>query len=324
MLAVYHVIDTMTVNPKQKKAAIDIGTNSIILCIAESSNNPEGYVVIHDEIILTRLGEGLSESKELGSLPSNRSIQAIQHFVTIAREMGVSETKAVGTAVLRKALNADFFCKRVKDTCGIDIEIISGEQEAQLAHSAVAIIVNGRDCIIFDIGGGSIEFIYSRNNEISSKFSLNFGVLNIKEKYFLHESEKNEENDFTNKACLGIKTLFNEASLVIPKSDFLLVGIGGTVVTMASVKLKLPEFLPNKVNRTVLDISEVSSQILQYQNSTLDERAKIPGLSADRADIILAGACIVKTLMDQLSADSLIVSTNGLRHAVLSEMFLIR
>ena len=314
----------MSINPKQKKAAIDIGTNSIKLCIAESSNNSDGYVVIRDEIIITRLGEGLSESKKLGTLTSNRSIEAIQRFITTAREMGVNETKAVGTAALREASNAIFFCKRVKDTCGIDIDVISGEQEAQLVHSAAAVLAQGRDCIIFDIGGGSIEIIYSQNNEIISKYSLNFGVLNTNEKYFLHDSVKNKENDFTNKACLGITTLFNEAGLVIPKTNFLLVGIGGTVTTMASVKLKLPEFLPDKVNRTVLDISEVSSQILQYQNSTLDERAKIPGLCADRAGIILAGACIVKTLMDKLSANSVIVSTNGLRHALLSEMFLIR
>jgi len=307
--------------PNIRNAVIDIGTNSIKLCIAESSNTSDGYLIVYDKIKTTRLGEGLSESNELGELPSDRSIQAIQRFVALAHEMGAGEIRTIGTAALRKASNADHFCKRVRDSSGTIVEIISGEHEAQLSHNAAVFSALGKDCMIFDIGGGSIEFVYSRNNSISSRFSLNFGVLDIKEKYFLHEPAKNAENDAVNQACLEITNLLHKGGLVIPESNSLLIGIGGTITSMASVKLKLSKFLPGKVNRTVMDINEVESQINKYKNSTLKERAKIPGLLTDRADIILAGACIVKAIMDKLSAKNVIVSTNGLRHGVLAEMF---
>jgi exopolyphosphatase/guanosine-5'-triphosphate,3'-diphosphate pyrophosphatase len=302
--------------PKQKKAAIDIGTNSIKLCIAESSTTSLGFFVIHDEIKVAHLGEGLSEVNELGTLPSERSIQIIQRFVAKAHKFGANEIRAVGTAALRKAANACIFCRRVRDTCGIDVEIIEGEREAQLSYSAVASSASGQDSTIFDIGGGSIEFIYSLNNKICSRFSLSFGVLSIKENYFFHEPDNNS----VSKACHEIEYNLREGGLLVPKSK-LFIGIGGTVTTMASVKLKLPKFLPHRVNGTVINKSDVESQIHQYQNTTLEERAKIPGLHADRADIILAGACIVKTIMDFYSTRNVIVSTNGIRHAVLAEMF---
>jgi len=307
--------------PKQKKAVIDIGTNSIKLCVAESSNTPPGYLPIYDEIKITRLGEGLSEKNKLGALPSERSMQTIQRFAAKAREFGVSEIRAAGTAALRKAANAGSFCSKVKDTCGIDVEIISGEHEAQLSHSAAVFSAHERDCVVFDIGGGSTEFIYSRNNEICARISLNLGVMNIKEKYFPHEPAGNANKDSVGEACLEIADNLHQGGLAVPEPGALLIGIGGTITTMALVKLKLPKFLPDKVNGTALNTNDVKSQIDLYQNSTQEERVKIPGLCADRADIILAGACIVKTVMDSFNAKSVTVSTNGLRHAVLAEMF---
>jgi exopolyphosphatase/guanosine-5'-triphosphate,3'-diphosphate pyrophosphatase len=304
--------------PEQKKAVIDIGTNSIKLCIAESSNIPDGYSVIYDKNKITRLGEGLSEKKELGTLSFERSIQTIQYFVTKAQEFEVNEIRAVGTAALRKAANAELFCSKIKDCCGIDVEILGGEQEAQLSLRAAAHSARGKDSVIFDIGGGSVELIYSQNNIVCSRFSLDFGVLDINEKYFLCYPL---ENDSVNKACLGIADNLREGGLSIPEYKFSLIGIGGAVTTMASVKLKLSKYLPSKVNETILHINDIESQIHRYQNSTLEERAKIPGLCADRADIILAGACIVRTIMYFFTARNVIVCSNGLRHAVLAEMF---
>ena len=303
---------------KHKKAVIDIGTNSIKLCIAMGSKTYDGYTVEYDENNITRLGEGLSEVNELGTLPSDRSIQAIQRFVAKAHEFGVDEIRAVGTAALRKAANADLFCKRVRETCGIDVEIIDGEQEAQLSYNAVASSAEEQDSIIFDIGGGSVEFIFSSNNVISSRFSLDFGVLNIKEKYFF--KEPTEDNSVSN-ACLEIANNLRNSGLFVPESSSKLIGIGGTVTTMAAVKIKMSEYQPDKVNGIALDLNDIESQIHQYRNSTLEERTKIPGLYAGRADIILAGACIVRTIVNFFSAKCVIVSTNGLRHAVIAKMF---
>jgi len=306
---------------KQKKAVIDIGTNSIKLCIAKSSDALGGYLVTYDESKITRLGEGVNEGGKISILPSVRSMHAIQRFVTKAHKFNVNEIRAVGTAVLRKAANANVFCTSIKNTCGIDVEIISGEREAQLSHNAAVLSAPGQNCIIFDIGGGSIEFIYSQNNEISNKLSLNFGVLNIKDKYFPYEPVK---DDAVVKACLETKNNFQESGLTtIPREPEggLLIGIGGAITTMASVKLKLAKYLVDKVNGTVLNINDVESQIRRYQSSTLEERSKIPGLSPGRADIILSGACIVKTIMNLLSAENVIVSSSGIRHAILAEMF---
>jgi len=299
----------------QKKAVIDIGTNSIKLCIAQASNDPDGYLVIHDDLEITSLGKGLFENKELGALPTLRSINTIQRFVAKAHEFNVNEIRAVGTAALRKAVNAGDFCSRVNDTCGINVEIIQGEREAQLSHSAAILFACGQDSIVFDIGGGSTEFVYTFNNEATNRTSLSFGVLNIHEKYFLHEHINIRESS------LEVKNDLHKGGLIVPESDFKLIGIGGTVTTMVSVKLGLTEYLPNVVNGTVLSINDIESQIYRFQSLAIEERAKIPGLNADRADIILAGACIVRAIMDYFRMTDLIVSTNGVRHAVLAEMF---
>ncbi|MCL1876058.1 MAG: Ppx/GppA family phosphatase [Synergistaceae bacterium] len=304
--------------PTQKKAVIDIGTNSIKLCIAEGVNSSDDYSVVYDENKTTRLGEGLGVNSELGAAPRERSIELIQRFVIKAHELGAAEIRAIGTAALRKAANAGDFCSKVKDSCGIDVEIISGEREAELTYNAAISAARGQDCIIFDIGGGSVEFIYSRNNKVYNRFSIDFGVLNIKDKYF---SKEPMEDESLRKTCHEISNDLYNGGLVIPSYKFTLIGIGGTVVTMASVKLALTEFHANMANGTVLNISDIESQIRQYQNSTLEERIKIQGLFTGREDIILAGACFVKTIMESLFASSIIVSTNGLRHAILALMF---
>ena len=303
--------------PKQKKAVIDIGTNSIKLCIAESSDESGGYSVIYDENVITRLGEGLSKNRELGVAASTRTIQTISRLVKKARELNVNEIRSAGTAALRNASNAGAFCASVKETCEIDIEIISGDCEAQLSYKAALLSANGQDCVVIDIGGGSIEFIYSYDNAICHRFSLNFGVLNIKEKYFFSEPA---EKYSVSKSYIEIADNFRKGGL-LTDAPKLLIGIGGTFTTLALVKLKLSKHLSNKVNGTIINLSDVESQIIQYQNSTLEERVKIPGLHADRADIVLAGACIVRTIMDFYSAQNIIVCAYGLRHAILADMF---
>jgi exopolyphosphatase/guanosine-5'-triphosphate,3'-diphosphate pyrophosphatase len=302
---------------KQKKAVIEIGTHSIKLCIAENSNTSGEFSVILDDIEVTRIGAGMNEKNELMAEPSRRSIQTIQRFVKKAREYGVIEIRTVGTAALRKASNVSSFCAAIKETCDINIEIISGNMEAQLSHNAALLSSNGQECVVIDIGGGSIEFIHSCNDTIYHRFSLDFGVLNIKEKYFFYEPvEKNSVNE----SYFGITDRFRERGLFteVPK---LLIGIGGTYTTLALVKLKMSKNLINMVNGTIINISDVESQINQYQNLTLEERVKIPGLHSDRADIILAGACIVRTIMDYFSTQDIIVCTYGLRHAILADMF---
>ena len=304
--------------PRQKKAVIDIGTTSIKLCIALTSNDPDGYFVIYDDMEITSLGKGLLENKELEALPSEHSINTIQRFVAKAHEFSVDEIRAVGTAALRKAANAYDFCSRIYDTCGINVEILQGEREAQLSHSAAILYACGQDCLIFDIGGGSTEFVYTNNNEVIIRTSLNFGVLYIHEKHFLHEHIK---DDSIRNSSIEVANNLHECGLIVPESDFKLIGIGGTITTMASIKLELSEYLPNKVNGTVLKMDDIESQIYRFQNLTPEERSKILGLHADRADIILAGACIVRAVMNYFHMTSVIVSTNGVRHAVLAEMF---
>jgi len=152
---------------------------------------------------------------------------------------------------------------------------------------------------------------------ICQRFSLNFGVLNIKEKYFFCEPV---EKYSVSKSYLEIADNFRESGL-LTEAPKLLIGIGGTFTTLALVKLKLSKQLFNKINGAIINIGDVESQITQYQRSTLEERVKIPGLHADRADIILAGACIVRTIMDFYSAQNITVCTYGLRHAILADMF---
>ena len=302
----------------RRKAIIDVGTNSIKFCLAEETGNGS-YNVLKDANDIARLGEGLKETGLIGPEPLERNAQSVANFAAEAKAAGADEVVAVGTMALRTAKNAAAFIARVKELCGVELKVLSGEEEAQNSYVAVMSGIPGAadaDLVTMDTGGGSTEFVFGTAGKIVRKFSLNVGAVRFTEKYL---SQMPVAPEKLAEAQVEIKKELSEGGVSGPVK--FLVGMGGTVTSMASVKHKMAKYDPDVIQGSKLTLDDINAQIADYAAKTLDQRREIVGLQPKRADVILAGACIVSAVMELTGVSELTVSDRGLRHGLMYELF---
>jgi exopolyphosphatase / guanosine-5'-triphosphate,3'-diphosphate pyrophosphatase len=301
----------------QRYAVIDVGTNSVKFHLGERQADGEPRTVV-DRAQITRLGEGLAESGRLTEDAMHRTLEAIAAMVDEAWQNGAVGIAAVGTAGLRQAPNSGALIDAVKTRCGIVIEVISGEEEARLAYLAATSALpaaNGR-LVVFDSGGGSTQFTFGQDDQVDERFSVDVGAVRIAERYGLAAAVSADE---LAAALAGVAADLDRLD-GWPKPDAV-IAIGGTATNLAAVKHGLARYDPEVVQGTVLDLAEVDRQIERYRTRNAEERRQIVGLQPARAEVILAGACIVRTILDQLQNESLIVSDRGVRHGLFMERF---
>ncbi len=296
---------------------IDVGTNSVKFVIAERAENGSWSTVV-DRAELTRLGEGLDDGGELRPEPIERTVEVVAAMVEEAREAGVAEIAAVGTAGLRIASNSATFLDGVRERTGVDVEVISGDEESRLAYLAVtsALDLGDNTLVVFDSGGGSSQFTFGRGDRVDERFSVNVGAVGFTERFGL--------DGVVDEQTLGAARDAIAADLDRldgrPVPD-VVVGMGGAVTNLAAVKHQLATYDPSVIQGATLEAAEVDRQIELYRTRTADERRDIVGLQPKRAEVILAGALIVHTVLAELGRDRLTVSDRGLRHGVLAERF---
>jgi exopolyphosphatase/guanosine-5'-triphosphate,3'-diphosphate pyrophosphatase len=301
----------------QRYAVIDVGTNSVKLHVGERRADGMWRTVV-DRAEITRLGEGLEASGRLNEEPIERTVGAIAAMVDEARRHGAVAIAAVGTAGLRLAPNSPTFVDAVQARCGVLVEVISGEDEGRLAYLAAKSGLSlGRGSLaVFDSGGGSSQFTFGHGQRVDERFSLNVGAVRFAERYGL--------SGVVSEQALATALDAIAAELVRldgrPQPDAL-VAMGGTATNLAAVKHGLATYDPDVVQGTVLDRAEIDRQIQLYRTRTVEERRQIIGLQPKRADVILAGACIVRTVIAKLGHESFTVSDRGLRHGVLVDRF---
>ena len=303
-----------------RKAVIDIGSNSVKFFVGESAGNKTIRTVL-DTNDIARLGEGLDATGLISDKAMERNVAVVVSFAEKAKELGADQIVSVGTMALRKACNSDIFVKKVKEACGVDVRIIPGEEEARLGYLA---ILSGlpqdkdADLVVFDTGGGSTEFIYGRGTEMVKRFSVNLGAVRITENYLKSDPVTPEE---VKTAISQIDKEFAEAGVAgRPK---LLVGMGGTVTSMGAVKHKMIKYDPDVIQGSKLLKKDIEDQIAEYSKRTIEQRKELLGLQPKRADVILAGACILKVITDRLCTEELTISERGLRHGLIFELFQI-
>ncbi len=299
-----------------KKAVIDVGTNSVKYCLAEGQEGR--FRILDDRVEIARLGEGLGASGQISAEALERNLKALEGFVARARGAGASEIAAVGTMALRTASNAGEFLKALKERTNLDLKVLSGEEEARLSYRAVMTLpgaLKGR-LVSFDTGGGSTEFAFCRDGKVKRQFSLDLGAVTATEAFFPTSPVEPGRLQW---AMAALKRALKKGGLWGYGNA--LVGIGGSVTTLASVKLGLRRYAPEAVQGTVLTCQDLDCQIELYSSCSLSQRRKIPGLAPMRADVILAGACIVKAVMELLHRKSCTVSARSLRHGLLEELF---
>jgi len=297
-------------------AVVDVGTNSVKFHIGE--HEPDGsWRTVVDRAEVTRLGEGLDESGRLQPEPIHRTADAIAAMVEEAQQNGVEEIAAVGTAGMRTASNSSELIDAVRERTGVEIEVIPGEEEARLAFLAVkaALGQTAGSLVVFDTGGGSSQFTFGHDDQVDESFSVNVGAVRFTERYGLDGAVSEE---VVAEAQAGIAADLGLDDRPAPDQ---LVGMGGAVTNIAAVSHELEEYDPEVIQGTVLTAEEVDRQIELYRTRTAEARREIVGLQPKRAEVILAGGCVVRTVMEKLASDSLTVSDRGLRHGVLVERF---
>ena len=245
-----------------------------------------------------------------------RTVDAIADLVDSVRRQGPIEIVAVGTAGLRQAPNRDDFIDRVRTRCGVVVQVISGPEEARLAYQAAVSSLprHGDRLLVFDSGGGSSQFTFGSPRAIAEQFSVDVGAVRLAESLGLSEAVPRSAVD------AALRAVEAELSRLVgrPRPDTV-IAIGGTSTNLAAVSRSLETYDPDVVHGTVITLTEVDRQIELYRSRSSSERRKILGLQPARADVILAGACIVRTILAVTGQDAFTVSDRGVRHGVVAE-----
>jgi exopolyphosphatase/guanosine-5'-triphosphate,3'-diphosphate pyrophosphatase len=294
-------------------AVVDVGTNSVKYNRGERHADMT-FHTLEDRADITRLGEGLDGSGRLAADPIERTVASIVAMVDAARAAGVDHIFALGTAGLRAAPNRDELIDAVRTRCGITVEVISGEEEARLAYLAATatLPIGPGPLAVFDSGGGSTQFTFGRPGDIDEQFSVDLGAVRVAERYHLTDAVA---DDALRSALDAIAS--DLARLEGRTRPDALIGMGGTATNLASVQHGLRRYDADVVHGTVVDLAELDRQIEQYRTRDADARRRdIVGLQPARADVILGGACLVRTILTELGHDAFTACDRGLRHGV--------
>ena len=298
-------------------AVIDAGTNSIKFHVGEHGVDGKWRAVV-DRAEMTRLGEGLEQKGAISDAALERTAAAMAGMVDEARRLGVRAIAAVGTAGLRIASNGNDVVAAIQARTGVHIEVISGEEEGRLAYVAAkaGLGLDKGSLVVFDTGGGSSQFTFGHDASVDERFSVDVGAVRYTERYGLDRAVPPE---VLREAMAAISA--DLARIDGRPAPDALVAMGGAVTNITAVKHRLAAYDPAVVQGSVLERAEIDRQIELYRSLDADGRRAIVGLQPKRAEVILAGACIVRTVMEKLGKHSFAVSDRGLRHGVLAERF---
>jgi exopolyphosphatase/guanosine-5'-triphosphate,3'-diphosphate pyrophosphatase len=298
-------------------SVIDIGTNSVKFHVGEQHPDMNWTRVV-DRAAVTRLGEGLADTGKIQSESLERTVQAISDMAEEARSHRSLAIAAVGTAALRNASNAVSAIETIRERSGVTVRVLSGEAESRLAFLAVkaATGLAGGSLVVFDTGGGSTQVTIGQGDEVVERFSVDVGAVGNTERFGLNRAVEQATLEDAR------RSLANDlARLDGSKPPEILVGMGGAVTNLTAVSLSMEIYDPDAIQGAVLEVAEIERQIEMYASMDADARRSIIGLQPNRAPVILAGALIVRTVMEKLGRESLIVSDRGLRHGLIRELF---
>ena len=302
----------------KRLAAVDIGTNTLLLLVAELGEG--GVRALRDEIRFGRLGQGVDGSGRLSDEAIERSLDFLREYRAIIDEAQVAKVVAVGTQALREAANADAFLGPAREILGAPVEVIDGEREAALVYRSVVHAFPGLaagDLVVADVGGGSTEVIAGRGGVVGSLVSLPIGSVRLTERHLHGDPPTQDETRALLAAIDGHLGVLDPA---LAGSAPALVGTAGTATTLAAVEQKLRAYDADRVQGFRLTRAAVERQLARFLELTVAEKRRLPGLEPQRADVIAAGAAIYARLAVHLDAPTLVTSDRGVRWGALLEL----
>ncbi len=303
-------------------ASIDIGTNTFRLLVSEA----EGASSIRKLYIareITRLGEGLNPGQMLIKPNAiDRSLKVLTGFSLKLKEYEVRKLRAVATSAVRESLNGRDFVEKVEAVTGIPVEVITGDEEARLTVEGVlkSVRFDTPDCLIFDIGGGSTEYVYAKDGEIRNIASTGLGVVRLTETYLRGGIDTESDIASLNGHIDGMISLGLSSFPGGGGNNLTLIGTAGTPTTLAAMELRLAKYDPALVNNFILTRGMIENTLRAILRVPKSERTKIPGLEKGREDLIVSGIAVVLKTMERFSADKMVVSDAGLLEGIAYNM----
>jgi exopolyphosphatase / guanosine-5'-triphosphate,3'-diphosphate pyrophosphatase len=304
----------------KKVAAIDIGTNSMRLMLCEIVGN--SIAKKEKELIITRIGKDLSKTGLITEKSFVRNIDALKYFKNKADRYGAQEVFTIATSAVRDALNGEAFAADAKSQAGVDVRIITGEEEAELGLKGVMSEIENpfENTLVIDIGGGSTELVLGSKDKIEYSVSISAGTVRMTEQFVTG-------NPISNEDALNLKNKLNELfkeplEYLNKKKIDRIIAIGGTATTIAAIFHGLSIYDPSIVHNTVIGISFVEDTFRMLKDMPVQARCDVKGLQKERADVIPAGIYILQHLVEGLMKDSLVISENDNLEGIISKYIL--
>jgi exopolyphosphatase/guanosine-5'-triphosphate,3'-diphosphate pyrophosphatase len=292
-------------------ASIDIGSNTLRLLVGMIEG--QKIVRMRCEMVITRLAAGIGDAGLLNPDNMEKSISVLKAFSDIISDYGISHIRAVGTSALREAKNSEEFMQRVLSETGINIEVISGEEEAELTAKGVLFDLPKTDSsLIIDIGGGSAEWIFCRNSSPVEIGTIPTGVVKLFDNHI--KSDPPSKSDILSlekeldTVLGGLKTQIGH----FINSSTVFIGTAGTITTLASIDIGLESYGHEKIHRHNISLKKICDISGRLISIPFSERKKIIGLEPERADLIIPGILFTINIMELFGFTNILVSDDGL------------
>lgn len=294
---------------------IDLGSNSIRLVLVRVGEKGN-FKIVNDYKVSVRLEEGMGDKGGMEQERVERALEALSTFKDICDAVEAEEIIATGTEALRRASNRDELLERARRECGIEIRVLSGEEEAWYGYFGVAHSMKPEHALLMDIGGGSTELTLVENGEMKASTSLHVGTINLTSRFGLQgrldPQQTSALEKYLAKSFAGVPWLRN---LTCP----VLIGIGGSSRTLAKIDRKRKSYPLDLHHNYEMSVDDVTAIYRNMLPMSLEQRRKIKGLSRDRADLLTGAVASMAVLMDYCSIPTLRVSANGLREGIIYE-----
>lgn len=304
----------------KKLAAIDIGTNSMRLLLCEIAGS--SIAKKEKELIVTRIGKDVSKTGMISEKAFVRNIDALKYFRNKAERYGAQEVFAIATSAVRDAANGKDFAAHARTQAGVEVRIISGEEEAELGLKGVMSEIQNpeENVLVIDIGGGSTELILGRRDKIEYSVSIPAGTVRMTEQ-FVKDNPINDDDIKNMKKRLS--ELFEKPLEYLGKKAIdRIIAIGGTATTIAAIFHEMSIYKPEIVHNTIIGMDFIKFTFEKLKAMSVQDRWEVKGLQKERADVIPAGIYIMMHLLEGLGKNSFAVSENDNLEGVIAKYIL--
>ena len=295
----------------RRVAAIDCGTNSLRLLVADVDTVAGTLVDLHRQMEIVRLGEGVDRTGRLGDDALARTFAVCDRYAEILRDLGAQQVRFVATSASRDAENRDDFVSGVLERIGVEPEVVTGDEEARLSFTGATRGLTGAEApyLVVDIGGGSTEFVLGTTEPVAAR-SVDVGCVRLTERHFTSDPPSRDQIDAL---VADADAAISRAAEVVPLAEArTLVGLAGSVTTLTAVALGQTEYDASAIHGARISAATVAEWSDRLLAMTHDERSRIPVIHPGRVDVLNAGVLVLRRILDRTGLPEVLVSEHDI------------